>query len=188
MRRWTVVAPVVAITLSGLVGVAQAQFIGKSSAPLDISAAEQEVIASKCLVTWRGSVEALQGQNRLRADVLSAYSRPEGKGANGQMNCGRTTDKVVADGDVFYVTPTQTARGDHAVYDTGADQMVLTGNVIVVQGNNVARGERLVIKISTNEAHMESDAKGRGAAGRVRGVFYPSKAGQGPAPARPAGG
>jgi len=55
---------------------------------------------------------------------------------------------------------------------------VITGNVVVVQGDNVARGDRLVIKVSTREAKMESNVRGAGKQGRVRGVFYPSQGDQ----------
>ena len=84
-----------------------------------------------------------------------------------------------ADGHVFYVTPKQNARGDHAVYSAAADQIVLTGNVIVAQGHDVARGEKLTIKISTREAKMEAGS------GRVRGVFYPDAGGGGGGAAQP---
>ena len=81
----------------------------------------------------------------------------------------------MADGNVFYVTPDQNARGDHAVYSQSRDEVVITGNVIVVQGNDVARGDKLTLSISTRDAKMESDATGPGKLGRVRGVFYPNK-------------
>ena len=111
----------------------------------------------------------------LRADTISVYSVPKGAGANGQQACGGT-DRIVAEGNVYYVTPQQNARGDKAVYTQASDQIVITGNVlIVVQGNDVARGDRLTIKVSTKEAKMESNAQGLGAANRVRGVFYPDK-------------
>ena len=103
-----------------------------------------------------------------------------------QSNCGGT-ERIEADGDVFYVTPDQIAHGDHAVYTADADQIVMTGNVIVVQGKNVVRGDRLTIQVATREAQMESDAKGRGTPGRVRGVFYPNQPGApGAAPPAPA--
>ncbi|MFI4935968.1 MAG: LptA/OstA family protein [Caulobacterales bacterium] len=170
---------VAAIGLGGLASMAAAQISQSSNGPIDITADQADALPSKCETTWSGAAEALQGQSRLRANVIRAYLKPEGVGPNGQAKCG-ATDRLEADGNVFYVTPTQTARGDHAVYSAGTDLIVLTGNVIVVQGQNVARGDRLTINSTTHEAQMVSAAKGRGTPGRVRGVFYPNQPGEPP--------
>lgn len=156
----------------------------KSNAPIDIAADEAEVINSRCLVIWRGSAEALQADSRLRANTISVFSKPKGKDSGGQAACGGT-DHIVADGNVFYVTPQQHVRGDHAVYTAAADEIVITGDVIVVQGKDVARGDRLTLKVSTKEARMESLATGPGKTGRVRGVFYPDENTPTQAPAKP---
>ena len=153
---------------------APAQVDTKSKAPIDITADEAEVTNSKCLTIWRGSAEAAQAQARLRADTITVYSKPKGDGAAGQPSCGET-QKIVADGNVYYVTQQQNVRGDHAVYSPPDNQVVITGNVIVVQGNDVARGDKLTLNVSTRDAMMESGVTGAGKHGRVRGVFYPKK-------------
>jgi lipopolysaccharide export system protein LptA len=55
--------------------------------------------------------------------------------------------------------------------------------VIVVQGKNVVRGDRITIHVATRAAQMESDSHGRSAPSRVRGVFYSNQPG---APGMPA--
>ncbi len=157
-------------------GGAMAQIDTKSKAPIDVTANEAEVIQSKCLAVWRGNAEAVQADSRLRADTITVYSSPKGVNADGQNSCGGA-ERIVADGHVYYVTPQQNARGDHAVYSQADDQIVLTGDVIVVQGDDVARGDKLTLKISSHEATMESNVTGAGKAGRVRGVFYPNRDG-----------
>jgi lipopolysaccharide export system protein LptA len=157
-----------------LAAAATAQVDTKSKAPIDITANEAEVVQSKCTTIWRGAAEAVQAQARLRADTITVYATPKGVDANGQQSCG-SADRIVADGNVYYVTPQQNARGDHAVYTQPEDQIVITGDVIVVQGNDVARGDKLTLKVSTRDAVMESNTTGPGKAGRVRGVFYPNK-------------
>jgi lipopolysaccharide export system protein LptA len=170
-------AVLAALLASGFATGAAAQIETKSKAPIDITANEAEVINSKCMTVWRGAAEALQGTARLRADTITVYSHPKGTDAGGQPTCG-ATDRIVADGQVYYVSDQQTAHGDHAVYSQSDDQIVLTGNVIVVQGQDVARGDKLTIKVSTRAARMESNVKGAGKTGRVRGVFYPDKTDQ----------
>jgi lipopolysaccharide export system protein LptA len=159
---------------------ASAQVDTKSKAPIDITADEAEVVNSKCLTVWRGSAEAVQAQARLRADTITVYATPKaGTNADGQPACGET-QKIVAEGHVYYVTQQQNVRGDHAVYSQGDNQVVITGNVIVVQGNDVARGEKLTLNVSTRDATMESGVVGPGKHGRVRGVFYPKQDGSNP--------
>ena len=80
-----------------------------------------------------------------------------------------------ADGQVYFVTPERTVRADSAVYAFVGETITLTGNVIVVQGKSVVRGDRLTINTRTGQAQMSSNVTGRNKAGRVRGVFYPNQ-------------
>lgn len=173
-------AAAVTVILAGIAASASAQINGNSKAPIDITANEAEVLSAKCLTTWRGSAEALQEKTRLRADTITVHARQRGGGANGQPDCG-PTERIEAVGHVFYVNPDQNARADRAVYTAGSNQVVMTGNVIVVQGNDVARGERLTLDTVTHEAKMEA---GGGAGGRVRAVIYPDKSATAPAVTR----
>ncbi|MBC7666937.1 MAG: organic solvent tolerance protein OstA [Gemmatimonadaceae bacterium] len=183
MNRWMAPA-VIALSLAGTSlsgGVALAQVgSNSSSAPVDISADEQEVITSQCKTIFRGSVEVLQDKSRMRAATMTVFNRRKtpgktstGPGPGGNADCG-DVDHVVADGNVFYVTPEQTVRGDHAVYDYATDTIVVTGDVVAVQGQDVARGDRMTIKTKTNDVKMESNATGRGKT-RVRAVIYPDQ-------------
>src|ERR1700751_1429276 len=132
-------------------GAARAQISPNTNGPIDITSDAGDFSNSTCESTWRGSAEALQGQSRLRADVIRAFLKPKAKGggaapanpgtAESQVSCGQT-DRIEADGNVFYVTPDQIARGDRAVYTADDDMIVMTGDVIVLQGKNVVRGDR----------------------------------------------
>jgi lipopolysaccharide export system protein LptA len=103
----------------------------------------------------RGRAELTQGGNRLRADAINAVA-PDGD-----------LSRVEATGNVYFVTPDQSMRGDRAVYTLGNAQVVVTGNVVLTQGKNVLSGNRLVYNVRTETARME------GGGGRVQGVFYP---------------
>jgi lipopolysaccharide export system protein LptA len=155
-------------------GPAAAQVDTHSKAPIDITADQAEVVNARCEAIWSGAAEAVQDKSRLRADTLTVYSRAKSQNANGQPVCGGV-DRIVADGHVFYVTPDQNARGDHAVYSQDRNEIIITGDVIVVKGEDVARGDKLTINTSTNEAQMVSNVTGAGRPGRVRAVVYPDK-------------
>ncbi len=103
----------------------------------------------------RGRAELTQGGNRLRADSIT------GTTSDGDLT------RVEASGNVYFVTPDQSMRGDRAVYNLGTAEVVVTGDVILTQGKNVLSGNRLVYNVRTETARME------GGNGRVQGVFYP---------------
>jgi lipopolysaccharide export system protein LptA len=157
-----------------LAGPAYAQRLGPGSdGPVDITADELEVQNKACVSVWRGKAEALQGDTRLRADVLKAFFQ-----SKGQANAAATTSacgdlvKMEAQGSVYYVTPQQRLRGDAGVYDAQNETVTVTGDVIAVQGQNVLRGTRMVFNTQTGEGRMVG---GGGGGNRPRGVFYPSK-------------
>lgn len=159
-------AAVVGVAMLAAAGQALAQLDPR--APIDITSDAQEVINSQCVSTWTGAVEALQGRTRLRAERVSVYSASKGD------TCG-ASDRMEADGQVYFVTPERTVRADNAVYSFGGQTITLTGNVIVVQGKSVVSGDRLTINTRTGQAQMSSNVTGRNKAGRVRGVFYPDQ-------------
>ena len=190
MRHWRSAALGLAFAAAALGAGAQG-IAPQANGPMDISADSSTFVNSACQSTWSGSAEVLQGTTRLRAAVIRAFFKKKPGGAGGasaqdsaiggapgspQSNCG-ATERIEAEGDVFYVTPDQVARGDHAVYTADNDQIVMTGNVIVVQGKNVIHGDRLTIHVADKQAQMESDARGRGTPNRVRGVFYSNQPG-----------
>jgi lipopolysaccharide export system protein LptA len=179
---WTAALVLACPILACMGGTASAQIDSNSKSPIDITANEAEVINAKCIAIWRGNAEVLQDKSRLRADTITMYRQPKGQGANGQPDCGKT-ERIEAEGHVFYVSPDQNARSDRAVYTAASDQVVMTGGVIVVQGNDVARGQRLTLNTVTHQAKMEA-GDGAGGSGRVRAVIYPDKTTTGAAVSR----
>ena len=153
---------------------AYAQQLGPNAkGPVDIAADELEVQNKACISTWKGKAEALQGEARLRADVIKAVFEPK-PGASGATGAGACGDllRMEAHGSVFYVTSKdQRVRGDDAIYEAGSDTVTMTGDVVAVQGQNVLRGSRMIFNTQSGEGHMV----GGGGANRPRGVFYPSK-------------
>lgn len=180
-KKWTGYL-IGALSAAGLAatGALAAQAV-TSNAPVDITANEAEVQQENKLTIWRGEVEALQGANRLRTPELTVYyngasggAAPAGAGMGG-------IQKMEAKGPVYFVTPTQSAKGDHGTYIASDDTLTLTGNVILMQDKNVVRGERLVIQQKTGQSTLYASSQGRGTSGRVRGVFYPQNQAAAPA-------
>jgi lipopolysaccharide export system protein LptA len=185
-------------------GAARAQ-IAAGNGPIDVTADQLEMVDAQHLAIWRGNVEAVQNGSRLVSDVMNVYFQGHGAGgqakpkpagqAGGVATVGSdwgSVQRLIADGHVFFVSTDQTARGNHAVYDLEPDTITMTGDVVVVQGENVVKGDKLVIQVKTGHADIISNTTGRSKPERVRGVFYnsnqsaPAAATPAPAPAAPA--
>lgn len=134
-------------------------------APIEIVADALEVQQDRRTATFAGNVNATQGPMILRADTLKvAYAA--GGGANAITHLDAT-------GKVFLSTPQETAQGAAANYDVGTGIITLTGSVILTRGENVIRGEKLVLNLASGASRMEG---GAGADGRVRALVEPGGA------------
>ena len=138
MKSW-VIGAAAALTLC--IGGAEAQ-IAAGGGPVDVTADTVEVNNADRAAIYRGHVEVLQDGNRMRADTLSVFFAASNGGANdGPAGAFSDIDRMEAVGNVYFVTPKQTARGDRAVYNVSSDTIVITGNVVIMQGENVMKGE-----------------------------------------------
>lgn len=155
------------ILMAALAAAAFTALAHAQSAPfIDISADDSEVFDDEGRLVYRGDVNILRGDARLRADeVVAYYTRQSGEGLAGRASIQR----IVAAGDVFYVTPAEIARGDRGVYDLEAGTIELTGSVVLTQGCNVSTGERLIANIDGGGARLSG---GESSGGRVRSVFF----------------
>lgn len=149
---------------------------GGAPAPLEISANDNDLSEPQRLVTYRGNVDAIQGQTRMRSPEVRIYYKPRSQtkqpaSAGGDFQAAGI-DHIEAAGPFYYVTPTQTARSDSATYLGDADTFILTGHVILTDGKNVTSGDKLVIERRTGHSKLTMNSP----AGRVRAIIYPNAA------------
>jgi len=164
-----------ALTLAGAASAQQATR-APASGPIDISAANLEGLDREGRVIYRGDVNAVRGDTRLRADRLEVFFSQREGGGFGPIQ------RILANGDVFYITGAEIARGDSGVYDLETETITLVGSVVLTQGCNVSTGERLVANLDGGEARLTGGAASNGE--RVRSVFFddPAEGGQAPQP------
>jgi lipopolysaccharide export system protein LptA len=60
----------------------------------------------------------------------------------------------------------RTASGDRAVLDMANDLVTLEGNVVLTQGSNVVRGDRVIVNLATKQGRVEG--------GRVQTLITPT--------------
>ncbi|MBI1251235.1 MAG: OstA family protein [Alphaproteobacteria bacterium] len=142
--------------------------LSTNGGPISYAADSLEYFDSERRLVLTGNVEIVQNDANLRADRVTLYFASGGGGqAQGGMSSG-DINRMVAAGDVYFVRPEQQARGDNAVYETGAGTVTFTGNVVVASAENVIRGETLVLQMNAGLTTL-SPGGGR----RVQGVFRP---------------
>ena len=78
---------------------------------------------------------------------------------------GTKITRIYARGDVVINSDQdQTTTGDLADYDVPGQMVTVSGNVVLTQGKNVLKGDRLVINLTTGESRF--DHEGNSAARR----------------------
>jgi len=164
MKRQKVVAGLIA-AVCGLAayGATQAQVSGENG-PVMVGGDSMHMDEIAHTQTVTGRVEVMQDDARLRADkvVITRQPGPNGKGFGEVIS-------IVASGNVYYVTPESTMKGEQAVYTKATDQMVLTGDVILTQNQNVTTGTRLVYDLTQKTTSFDAGT------GRVKAIIYPDK-------------
>jgi lipopolysaccharide export system protein LptA len=108
------------------------------------------------------------------ADAKPGGAQPSGVGLNGDN--GTQISKIEARGDVVITSDQdQTTTSDWALYDVPAQLVTVGGDVVLVQGKNVLKGDRLVIDLKTGESRFENPGD-TGTPGRIRALFMPKDA------------
>lgn len=153
--------------------VAQALKNHNTNAPVDVEADRIEVQDRADRAMFSGNVHVTQAELTLDAARLTvAYANRQG--GNGSVQI----ERLDAAGGVVVRSPSETARGQFAIYDLNRRQITMLGGVTLEQGANVVRGGRLVINLDTGRAVVDGSAVGgapgtvsAGKGGRVSGRF-----------------
>jgi lipopolysaccharide export system protein LptA len=161
--------------------------------PVHIESATLEVRDKDKMATFSGDVRVKQGDTGMRSQTLKVFyegneastggkSMPAAQpGPGGEQKIKR----LEAHGAVVVTQKEQTATGDIGIFDMKANTVTLTGNVMMTQGKNVLRGDKLVVDLTSGVSRVES---GKGGTGRVQGLFLPGSQTPDAKPAAPAPG
>lgn len=175
-------------------GTPFAGFGGNSKEPIKIDAAKLEVFDKENRAIYSGDVVSVQGQSTLRCSTMTIHytggaSRKGEKPASDAPKPaasagGNSIKKIDCQGPVSLVSGTMAATSKFMTYDAVAETATFTGSVVIIDCENVQRGERAVYDVKSGRATVDA-----GAGGRVQGVFTPGgddkkKTGSGGCPAR----
>lgn len=122
------------------------------TAPVEITADNLSVEQSNGTAIFQGNVVLGQGDLRLSATRVEViYGDGDGD-----------ISRLSASGGVTFVTATEAAEAQNAVYDLDAGTLVMTGNVLLTQGASAISADRMRVNLSDGSAQMD---------GRVRTIF-----------------
>jgi lipopolysaccharide export system protein LptA len=145
--------------------------------PIKINAATLEVRDKDKTATFAGDVHLVQGDTTLRSKTLVVFYDDDAavKSASAPATAAVAQPKqqirrAEAKGGVIVTQKDQTATGDNGVFDMRANTVTLQGNVVISQCQNVVRGDRLTVDMTTGVSRVEG---GRGEGGRVQALILP---------------
>lgn len=137
-----------------------------TDAPVDVAADRIEVQDRADRAVFSGNVEVKQADMTLTAARLTvAYTNTDGV----------QIQRLDASGGVQLRSPSETARGQFAIYDLNNRIITLIGGVVLTRGQSQVKGGRLVLDLDNGRAVMDGGAVGpvgtRQGGGRVTGTF-----------------
>jgi len=136
-----------------------------SKAPVDVAADRIELQDRADRAVMSGNVEMRQQDMTLKAPrVTIAYSRTG----------GTQIQRLDASGGVTVTSPSETARGQYAIYDFDRKLITMLGSVTLTRAGSNVSGNRLVIDLNSGHAIVDGSAAGSaasGSGGRVTGHF-----------------
>ena len=130
-------------------------FSADPDAPVEIEADSLSIDQNSGQATFDGNVRIAQGSFRIAAGSVNVFYDET------------TSDisRIVANGAVTFVTQTDAAEAQNAVYDLTTGLLVLTGDVLLTQGKSAIASEKMTINLRTGDAQLD---------GRVRTTLIQS--------------
>jgi lipopolysaccharide export system protein LptA len=142
--------------------------------PLKITSASLEVRDKEKIATFSGDVHLVQGDTTLRSKTLVVFyddeadAKPDASKPDAQKPAKPPTPagadaapmsqqirRVEVKGGVLVTQKDQTATGESGVFDMQANTVTLLGNVVISQGQNVVRGDRLTVDLNSGVSRVE---------------------------------
>jgi lipopolysaccharide export system protein LptA len=129
--------------------------------PIRIRAAALEVRDKERIATFTGDVHLVNGDTELRCRAMVVFYDEESAAAGGPKPAsagpagGQQIRRIEAKGGVAVAQKDQNATGDTAVFNMRENTVALTGNVVVTRGQDVLRGQRLMVNLTTGVSKMD---------------------------------
>jgi lipopolysaccharide export system protein LptA len=159
---WLAAGPA-ALAQGGAKGVPNALqgFAQNRGQAVRIEATSLEVRDKQKMATFTGNVKVVQGDTTLRCKSLVVFYDAEKtpdtkKAASPGPGGAQQIRRLEARGGVTVTQKDQTATGDTGIFDMKTNTVTLIGNVVVSQGPNIMRGDRVVADLTTGVSRVDA--------------------------------
>lgn len=146
--------------------------------PIQIDAGSLELRDKDKAATFKDNVKVVQGDTTMRCKTLVVFYEG-GAGPSGSASPPKSTmtsatpgpggssaiRRLEAKGGVIVTQKDQTVTGETGEFDMKSNTVTMRGNVVLTKGENVLRGDRLIVDMTTGVSRVESNS------GRVQGLF-----------------
>jgi lipopolysaccharide export system protein LptA len=158
--------------------------------PLKITSVSLEIRNKDKVATFFDDVHLVQGDTTLRSKTLMVFyddeadaksdaksdaqkpAKPPAPAGADAPPMSQQIRRVEAKGGVLVTQKDQTATGESGIFDMQANTVTLLGNVVISQGQNVVRGDRLTVDLTSGVSRVEC-GKTQGQC-RVQALLQPS--------------
>jgi lipopolysaccharide export system protein LptA len=194
MRSTIRTGVLIALALTGLAHAAATQPLGNGppnalqgfsvnrDKPIRITSTSLEVRDKEKRATFIGNVLVAQGDTTMKSATLDVFYDGDTDGTDGKTaqagpaaapatGEGQQIRRLEAKGGVVVAQKDQTATGETGIFDMRSNTVTLNGNVVITQGPQVIRGERLTVDLTSGVSHVDG-----GKGGVVQGLFMPNQA------------
>ncbi|MBP8984998.1 MAG: hypothetical protein KBG12_04530 [Syntrophobacterales bacterium] len=146
----------------------------KGKGPIEITSDRLDAYNEEKLVVFSGNVVATQADKVIRADQLFVYYKKK-KGTKGQKSkdFGQEAgelDRIEARGNVQVTQGKKVVTGEHGVFYNDEQKIVMTGNPVMREGDNILKGERIIVLLDEDRGIVESSKEKR-----VTATIYPDE-------------
>ena len=165
-------------------------FTGDTSAPIDIESNSLEIHEAKKVAIFDGDVIAIQDGWTLQTSRLEVHYKDGEKskpGADAKVTAAKADEKaskaggggtqitlLKARGTVLISTQDgQSSSSKWARVDMREQKITIGGDVVLTQGENILKGDQLVIDLVTGKSRLVNPGDGPDRPGRVRALFIP---------------
>jgi len=135
-----------------------------SAQPLRITSQQLEADHKNQVITFRGKVIARQGEMTVHADAAQVFYEKKEE--------GNEVREIVAEGNVKIYQEDRVATAQKAVFFSGEQKIILTGEPRVWQGKDMVSGDRITVLLEEDKSLVES-----GPDRRVEVILYPREEG-----------
>ncbi len=127
-----------------------------TSLPVEIEADNLVVNNADGSAEFSGNVLVGQGDMRLTAGSIRVEYGADGKSIN----------RLIASGGVTLANASEAAEAREAIYTIASGEVIMTGDVLLTQGQTALSGQKLIIDLKAGTGRME---------GRVQTTFIPGQ-------------